>query len=68
MISPQFGPFFAPNTPSIAVAPSVPIVPYIAVTSLSCLPRRHIAITPLIAVAVALSIAVVDVALSLHLQ
>ncbi len=68
MIPPQFAPFFAPNTPSIVVAPSIPIVPYIAVTLLSCLPRRGVAVTPLIAVALALFIAVVDVASSSHLQ
>ena len=59
---------FAPNTPSIVVASSIPIVPYIASASPSCLPRRHVAVTPSIAVALALSIAVVDVASSLHLQ
>ena len=68
MISPQFAPFFAPNAPSIDVAPSIPIVPYIAVTLLSCLPRRRVAVTPSIAVTLALSIAVVDIASSLHLQ
>jgi hypothetical protein len=68
MISPQFAPFFAPNTPSIVVAPSIPIVPYIAITSPSCLPRRRVAVTPSITVALALSIAVVNVASSSHLQ
>ncbi len=68
MILPQFAPFFAPNTPSIIVAPSIPIVPYIAVTSLLCLPCRRVAVTPLIAVVLLLSIAIVDVASSSHLQ
>jgi hypothetical protein len=68
MISPQFAPFFAPNTPSIVVAPSISIVPYIAVTLLSCLPRRRVAVMPSIAVALALSIAVINVASSSHLQ
>ncbi len=68
MISPQFAPFFAPNAPSIVVAPSIPLVPYIAVTSPLCLPCRRIAVTLLIAAALTLSIAVINVALSLNLQ
>ncbi len=68
MISPQFAQFFVPNTTSIVVAPSIPIVPYIAVMSLLCLPHHHVAVTPLITVVLALSIAVIDVASSLHLQ
>jgi hypothetical protein len=68
MISPQFAPFFAPNAPPIVVVPSIPIVPYIAITLPLCLPHHRVAIAPSIAVALALSIAVVDVASSLHLQ
>ena len=68
MITPQFAPFFAPNAPSIAVAHSIPIVPYVAVALPSRLPRRHVAVAPLIAITLALSIAVVDVPSSLHLQ
>ena len=64
MISPQFAPFFAPNAPSITVAPSIPIVPYVAIASPPHLPRRRVAVAPLIAVALALSIAVIDVILS----
>jgi hypothetical protein len=61
-------PFFAPNAPSIAVAPSIAIVPYVAVALPSCLPRRCVNVAPSIAFALALSIADVAVALSLHLQ
>jgi hypothetical protein len=68
MILPQFATFFALNAPSITVVPSILIVPYVAVTLLSCLPCRHVTIAPLIAVALALSITVINVALSSHLQ
>jgi hypothetical protein len=61
-------PFFAPNALSIAVAPSIAIVPYVAVPLPLCLPRRRVNVAPSIAVALVLSIADVNVALSSHLQ
>jgi hypothetical protein len=65
---PQFAPFFAPNALSIAIAPSIPIVSYVAIALSLCLPHRCNAVGTLIAVALALSIAIVNVASSLHLQ
>jgi hypothetical protein len=67
MISHQFAPFFAPNTPSIAVAPSTPIVPLLPSR---CSHAFHgcIAVATSIAIVLAMSIAVINVALSLHLQ
>ncbi len=68
MISPQYAAFFAPNAPSIAIAHSIPIVPYVYDALPLCLPCRHVAVAPSIAIALTLSIAVVDVASSSHLQ
>ncbi len=68
MILPQYAAFFAPKATTIAVVPSIPIVPYVPVALPSCLPHRRVAVAPSVAVALTLSIAVVDVALSLHLQ
>ena len=68
MISPKFAPFFAPNASSIDVVPSIPIVPYVATASPSRLPRRCVAVAPSIAVALRLSITVINVASSLHIQ
>ena len=67
MILSQFAPFSTPNVLSIAIAPFIAVVSYVAVALPSCLPHRCIAITPSIAVALALSIAVVNVASPLHL-
>ena len=63
LISPQFAPFSAPNAPSIAVAPSITSVPYAPVVLPSRLPHCRVAVAPSIAVALALSIAIIDVAL-----
>ena len=62
IISPQFAQFSTPNTPSIAFALSIAVVPYIAFVLPSRLPRSRVAIAPLIAVTLALSIAVNDIA------